>query len=324
MAICLTNPGRIMQLVLRDQNPLSETFGQELIVLDLLGPDGGEQGIHLLEGSWENLFHAPITQVRESWAYQEGSTLDDIPRVNERICALRFGTIGRTPEAWETIDDLLWRVLGPSWDCFLRAFSEISEPRELKLRWEKEPKPLTQVDPGRRHACAWEVSTLSVDPYWYGPEISYSIKRSEMTEINATTGVPQTGTGVWQGYVPMLNPADVECWPEYASGELEADTVVWLPDGLSGRLVRVPQVGDPLGPGREFWVRTYPLDETIVDRLDAQPFADMNGVFFESPIPKGTGSPVDVPIRIQGGTADTEIAVYYKQRYSRFFGGEAI
>lgn len=312
-----------MQLILRDTNPLSETFGADLIVLDLLGPDGGEQGIHLLEGSWENLFHAPITQVRESWAYQEGSTLDDIPRVNERLCTLRIGTIGRTTQLWEQIDDLLWRVLGPSWDCFLRAYSEISEPRELRLRWEKDPKPLTQRDPGRTKKLAWEVYTLSADPYWYGPEISHSIKRSEMVEINATTGAPQTGTGVWQGTVPMLNPADVQCWPEFVSGELETDTVVWLPDGLSGRLVMVPQVGT-LGPGREFRVRTMPLEETVSARDDSQIFADMNGVFFESAIPKGTGSPVQVPIRIQGGTPDTEIKAYYSQRYTRFFGGEAV
>lgn len=317
MPICLTNPGRIMQLILRN------SAGEDEITLDLLGPDGGEQGIHLLEGSWESLFHAPITQVRESWAYQEGSTLDEIPRVNERLCTLRIGTIGRTTLLWEQIDDLLWRVLGPSWDCYLRAFSEISEPRELRLRWEKDPKPLTQRDPGRTKALAWEVPTLSCDPYWYAPEISYSIKRSEMTQINPVTGMPQTGTGVWQGTVPMLNPADVDCWPEFASGELETDTVVWLPDGLSGRTVKVPQIGT-VGPGREFLVRTYPTVETVMARDDSQIFADMNGVFFESAIPKGTGSPVQVPIRIQGGTPDTEILAVYPQRYTRFMGGEAV
>ncbi|MRH85991.1 hypothetical protein GFY24_00675 [Nocardia sp. SYP-A9097] len=322
MAICLTNPGRIMQLILRDNTAGSPTFGHDLIVLDLLGPRGGEQGIHLLEGSWDDLWHAPITQVRESWAYQEGSTLDDIPRVNERLCTLKLGTIGRTTRAWEEIDDLLWRVLGPGWDCYLRAFSEISEPRELRMRWEKAPKPLTQRDPGRTKALAWEVPTLSVDPYWYAPELSFAIKRSQMVEINPTTGAPQSGTGVWQGTIPMLNRADVECWPQYASNGLEADTVVWLPDGLSGNTVAVPAIG-ALGPGKEFLIRTYPLDETLLVRDDSQEWANMNGVAFESAIPAGTGSPVQVPIRIQGGTANTTITAYYSQRYTRFMGGEA-
>lgn len=322
MAICLTNPGRIMQLILRDNLAGSPTFGHELIVLDLLGPHGGEQGIHLLEGSWDDLWHAPITQVRESWAYQEGSTLDDIPRVDERLCTLRLGTIGRSTRAWEEIDNLLWRVLGPRWDCYLRAYSEISEPRELRLRWEKKPKPLTQRDPGRTKALAWEVYTLSVDPYWYAPELSYSIKRSQMIEVNPTTGVPQPGSGVWQGTVPMLNPADVNCWPQFASNTLTANTKVWLPDGISGRTVAVPFTGT-LIPGQEFWVRTYPLDETLLVRDDSQAWANMNGVAFESPVPAGTGSPVQVPIRIQGGTADTEIKVWYPQRYTRFMGGEA-
>ncbi|MFE2994994.1 hypothetical protein ACFXG4_08285 [Nocardia sp. NPDC059246] len=323
MAICLTNPGRIMQLILRDMKPGSPTYGRDMITLDILGPTGGEQGIHLLDGSWEDLWHAPITQVRESYAYQEGSTLDDVPRVDERLCTLRIGTIGRTTLLWEQIDDLLWRVLGPSWDCYLRVFSEISPPRELRLRWEKKPKPLTQRDPGRTKALAWEVYTLSVDPYWYAPELSYSIKRSQMTEINPTSGAPQTGTGVWQGTLPMLNPADVECWPQFATNTLTANTVVWLPDGLSGNTVQVPAVG-ALGPGKEWLIRTFPLDETLLALDDSQPWADLNGQAFESAVPKGTGSPVQVPIRIQGGSPDTEIHVYYIQRYSRFMGGEAV
>ncbi|WP_282775867.1 hypothetical protein [Nocardia sp. CC201C] len=323
MTICLTNPGRIMQLILRDTTPGSPTFGEDLIVLDLLGPHGGEQGIHLLEGSFEDLWHAGITQVRESWAYQEGSTLDEIPRVEERLCTLRIGTIGRTTRLWEEIDDLLWRVLGPRWDCYLRAYSEISAPRELRLRWEKKPKPLTQRDPGRTKALAWEVYTLSTDPYWYGPEITHSITREQMTEIDPLTGDPAAGTGVYEGTIPMLNPADVDCWPQFASNELEADTVVWLPDGLSGNTIQIPAVGS-LGPGREFLVRTYPLDETLLVRDNSQAWADMNAQAFESPIPAGTGSPVQVPIRIQGGTSATEIKAWYPQRFTRFMGGEAV
>lgn len=309
-----------MQLVLRDLVPGSPTFGQDQIVLDLLGPDGGEQGIHVLEGSWDDLFHAPITQIREEHAYQEGSTLGDFPRVNERLCTLRLGTIGRTTQMWEQIDDLLWRVLGPSWDCFLRVYSTISPPRELRLRWEKEPKPLTTRDPGTTKALAWEVRTLSCDPYWYEEELHFSIKRSAMVEVNPTTGVPTPGTGVWQGMVPMFNPADVACWPEFSSNEFTTTTTVTLPDGLSGHRVKLP----PLGPGKEFWVRTYPLDETLLVRDDSQEWANMNAQAFESAVPKHTGSPVNVPIRIEGGTPDTEIAVFYPQRYTRFMGGAAV
>ncbi|MGV9742875.1 hypothetical protein [Nocardia farcinica] len=312
-----------MQLILRNQTPGSPTFGQDQIVLDILGPHGGEQGIHLLEGSWDDLFHAPITQVRESWAYQEGSTLADFPRVEERLCTIRLGTIGRTTELWEQIDDLLWRVLGPRWDCFLRVYSTISEPRELRMRWEKAPRPITTIDPGRTRALAWEVRTLSVDPYWYAPEISYSIKRSDMVEINPATGAPQPGSGVWQGSIPMLSPADVDCWPQFSSSTIAAPAVVWLPDGLSGRLVQVPKVGT-LNPGQEFLCRTYPLDETLLVRDDSQKWADLNGQAFEHAIPAGTGSPVQVPIRIQGGTPDLEIAAFYPQRYTRFMGGEAV
>ena len=319
MTICLSNPGRIMQLVLRELTPGSPKFGQDLIVLDLLGPDGGEQGIHLLEGSWDDLFHAPITQVRESFAYQEGSTLGDWPRTEERLCTIRLGTIGRTTQMWEQIDDLLWRVLGPKWDCFLRAYSTISPPRELRMRWEKAPKPLTTRDPGVTKALAWEVPTLSCDPYWYQEELKYSIKRSDMIEVDADTGEPSPGSGVWQGALLVSNPADVECWPEFASNEFTTTTKVSLPDGLSGRLVHLP----PLGPGKEFLVRTDPLAETLLVRDDSQEWANMNAQGFESAIPVHTGVPQQVPVRIVGGTPDTEISVYLPQRYTRFMGGEA-
>lgn len=321
MPICLSNPGRIAQLILRDADTTSPTYGADLITLDILGPHGGEQGIHLLEGSWDDLFHAPIVQVRdEQGAYEEGTTLGEFPRVNERPVKIQLGTIGRTLREWETIDDLLWQVLGPRWDAYLRVYSQISEPRELKLRWDTPPKPITTIDPGVTQALAWDVPLLACDPYWYGEEIVTSIKRSQMTEVNATTGAPQPGSGVWQGTVLAQNPADVECWPTFNSNELTTSTTVSLPDGLSGRLVELP----PLDAGKEFLVYTYPLIQTLWVRDGSQEWANMAASDFESSIPVHTTTPVPIPIRIVGGTADTEIMMVLPQRFTRFMGGDGL
>ena len=104
--------------------------------------------------------------------------------------------------------------------------------------------------------------------------LTYSVTKGAMTEeVNPATGALQPGSGVWQGYVPMLNPADTRCYPEFASSELTATTTVWLPDGLTGRMVNLPS----LTTGQEFLARTDPLVETLLVRDDIASLGRMAG-----------------------------------------------
>ena len=304
--------GRPMQLLLKDKT------GNVIDTLDVMGPDHGTQGVTLIEG-YEGFYHVDRTDNRETTAYGEGSQPSTNPRVNERPVKFKLGTQASTPAGWERVENRLWRFIRFGADVWVRLHSELSVPRELKIRLNAKPKDLLMRGPGLIRTQVWEIDAYSWDPWWYSEMLTASIKRSQMIEVSATTGNPQPGSGVWQGYLPLQNPADQRCWPEYTSNELTTATTVSLPDQLGQRLVRLPV----LNAGQEFYVRTDPNEETLVVRDDSQQWANMRaGEFSTEQLPGNLVVPVNAPVRIVGGTPDTEIKVYLIQKWERMFGGE--
>ena len=300
-----TDLGRPMQLIRRDR------FGATIDELDIFGPDWGEQGVTLLEG-YSGMYHAQKTVNRENWAYQEGSYPSPFPRVEERMVEFILGTQADTPADWERVENRLWRFLKSDVDCYLRVHSVLSNPRELRIRLDRPPGDLLggKKGPGLNRFGVWKITAFAWDPWWYSATLKSSIKRSQMVAVN----------GGYEGNVKVRNPADQQCWLQFSSNELTTTTTVSLPDHLSGRMVPLP----PLGVGKSFLVQTYPLAETLLVMDDSQEWANMNGVAFgDNGLPAGMVNEVDIPIRIVGGTADTEIAVYMVQKWERMFGGEA-
>lgn len=304
--------GRPMQLLLKDK------AGSILDTLDVFGPNHGDQGVTLL-GGYEGFYHVDRTDNRDTTAYGEGSQPSTLPRVDERPVKFTLGTQAATPAGWEAVENRLWKFIVFGADCWIRLHSALSAPRELKIRLNKKPKDLLAKGPGLITTGVWEIDAYSWDPWWYSKMLTASIKRSQMIEVSATTGNPQPGSGVWQGYLPLQNPADQRCWPEYSSNQLTNATTVSLPDQLGQRLVRLPV----LNAGQEFYVRTDPNFETLMVRDNSQQWANMRaGEFSDVQLEPGMVVPVNAPVRIVGGTPDTEIKVYLIQRWERMFGGE--
>lgn len=309
----VTPGGRTMQLIKRDLDISSPTYGSDLIVLDILGPNMKTQGVCLLS-SFSGLYHAPRSPLRESWAYQEGSTPSDFPRVDERTIDMRLGTQGFTTLDWERIDSQLWEVLRFDEDCILRVESFVSPPRELKIRLDRKPKDTMTYDTATQNLMVWEVTLVASDPWWYASTLT-----SEWTNT--------LGTG--NGYVTLQNPADTDCWVQWASNELQStqtwtlpDAVALWPEGsedvhgndISGQ--NVTHTLPSLGVGQEFLVDTYPLSETLSVRDGSQAWARMNAEAFLFPIPPRT-PPTQVPVKVVGGTTNSMVTAYMVQRYDR-------
>lgn len=306
MAVTLHHPGRIMQLILRDDD------GNDLIVLDVCGPGMGAQGICWLSG-YSGLMHAPRTPVRESWAYQEGSTPSDFPRVDERIIDFRLATKGDTPLMWEQIDSLLWRVLGFKHDAILRVFSDMSGYRDLKIRLDRKPNDQMTFDPGFTNHMVWAITAVACDPWWYAPEITSTFTK---------------GSGDGNGTLTLQNPADQECWVQYANGEIQVAETWTLPDGIAKYPTGHAKAGQnvthtlpQLGVGKSFLVDTHPLEEMLQVMDDSQEWAKMRSEAFLYAIPPHTPS-TQVPIKLVGGNAASTVTAFMKQRYDRPFGGE--
>lgn len=308
MAQSLFHPGRVMQLILRDD------FGNDLITLDICGPDMGGQGICLLSG-FTGFMHAPRTPIRESWAYQEGSTPSDFPRVDERIIDFRLGTKGDTAEMWERIDSLLWKVLGFKHDCYLRYYTADRKSwRELKIRLDRKPADTINYEPSVTKHMVWAITAVACDPWWYSTEL-----------VSSWTNT--AGTGV--GELILRNDADQECWVTYSSGTLTTSQTWTLPDGIMRYPVGHPLAGQnvthtlpALGPGQEFLVDTHPLKETLSVMDATLQWAKMRSEDFIYPLAAHT-PPTVVPVKVVGGTTASTVAAFMTQRWDRPFGGEA-
>jgi hypothetical protein len=295
--------GLPMQLILRDE------AGNDVDVINVHGPQYGEEGVTLHEG-YEGFMHGDFTLPRESGAYQKGST-PGIVRENERILSFTLGTQAATPALLERVETRLWKVLSPFFECYVRIYSHNSDPREIRIRLERKPKDFLRQGPGLRRFGSWECVVVACDPDWQSEELKYSIKRSQMTNV---------GGGVWQGTLPLVNPADQGCYPEFACNTLTTSTTVTLPDRDTGRTVTLPA----LTAGREFLVRTDPLVATLLVRDNSQQWAKLDARSFDAdPMPGSRVDPYPGVVRILGGTPDTEITVYLPQRWQRCVGGES-
>jgi hypothetical protein len=320
MATHLQNPARKFQLISRDD------AGNDVVVLDLLDEEGGCscQGITLM-GGLEELYLIKRTQVVKSAAFQEGGTLSKFPRVEVRNPKLKIATHSNSLAGWERLESLLWSVLSDRWDCYLRVYDAQNNWRELRLRRSGEPKASAPQPMGMRHWEIWDVTGISADPFWYSEELTFQITRAEMT---AGPG------GVYTGQVPMWNPSDNDCYPQWASNQLSAPTLWTLPDGFGVYTAKnttdPSKIGQPvvhmipdkdgLDVGQEFLVDTYPDEPTVRVRDGSNAWARMRAESFEFPIPPGTDTPQYRPITVKGGSSTSMVKLYLPQRWDGPFG----
>lgn len=297
MALLSQQPSRSYQLIKRDFDITSPTYGEDLMVLDILGPGSMEQGVGMLE-NFAGLYHAPRTPIRQSWAYQEGSTPSDFPRVEERLIDIRLVTRGVTTEEWEQVDAMLWEILTFTQEAILRVTSNVSAPREIRVRLDRKPKDNMKFDPGVMRHMVWEVTLVACDPYWYSSTLTSSWTNN-------------SGTG--NGTLVLQNDADVECWVQFASNEIMSSQTWTLPDGIyPANKVTLPT----LSVGQSFLVDTYPLAETLMVLDDSQMWAAMNSKAFLYSIPPKT-PPTVVPVKVVGGGYTATITAYMTQRWDR-------
>lgn len=306
-----------MQLIMRDR------YGATVDTLDIAHPLSPEEGVTLLEG-YAGFYHAKRTQVdNDEGAYIEGADPTPFPRVEKRMLKFTLGTQAYTPGGWEDVETNLWRFLKHERDSVIRVHSVRSKWREAwRVRLVNVSDLLPRVPGATRH-MAWEIEACAYDPWWHSQLIKRTVRKADATtEVDPETGDPLPGSGVWELLVPMLNPADTRCFPEFSCNEITANTRVWLPDGLTDRMVLAPAHDTWFEPGQEFLIRTDPLQPTVTVRDGSLKWAEMASREFVSWVRPGKVTPVMQRIWIEGGTADTEITAYYPQNWDRMFGGE--
>lgn len=300
-----------LQIVKKDRVPGSPTFGEDLDVIDVYGPDAGI-GVCLLSG-FSGLAHAPRTHVKESWAYQEGVTLSQFPRVEERTFDMRLATKAASPDEWVELEDRLWRALTFDDDAVLRVTTATST-REINCRLDRKPDDAMTMFPGETLFMVWSITLLAADPWWYSEELTSSWTRGSAVA---------DGSGWYSGTVTIENPADQICWLEWSNREIEvaetwmlADALGVYPAGHTSAGQNILHALPELGVGKSFLVNTYPLEETLKVMDNSLEWAKMRAAEFTYSVP-AENEPVIVPVKLKGGTVNSKVTVFMPQRHDR-------
>ena len=235
------------------------------------GPGSEGSPVRLEQSSVGDLYDAPAVTTYKARVGQPGAMYMGT-RFPERHITLRLTSFASSVGDWERTDSALRKAFAYDEDAVLIVNTEMSGPRSLRVRLEREPEYQMDIDPHASQVARWEYSLVAADPYWQGEE------RHDEFYFD---GLNWDGGGV-----TVSNPGDVPVWPKWV---LTAPAKFILPD-VDFRADNDRQVVLPFQPlRRTVLVDTDPGEEMIVANDDALLWAQMSGQFFMNPIPPHTG-----------------------------------
>lgn len=230
------------------------------------GPGSADSPVRMLAGDVGDLVDAPLESTYKARVGQAGSSYL-AHRWLERNVVLRVHIHG---DDWWEAESRFTRGLRPDADAFIEVTTARWGTRRLRVRLAETITGDYELDPHVREGVSKQIVLRAADPWWHGLE-----HRDEFVF---------TGTNWAGGSVTVDNPGDVPAWPRWV---LTSPAKFGLPDIPIGaehdqdRMVYLPFQPN----GRDVLVDTDPLEEMIVASDGTLMWAQMNGQFFQNPIP---------------------------------------
>jgi len=212
-------------------------------VWDIGGYNEGAQGV-IITGPISGMVHVPFTSVWSEPAY--GPPRFERIVDERREISMRVMTMSDTEYGWFDTESLWWDGLTgdkPGWFCpFTRWGGEYYLPMQLL---DKVETPL-EVDPtvNGGNMQEWDI-LLAADgePRWRQPDRRpepWLVRQSDPTMyVKRDSGRLAPKIPVKAGKIIVANASTIPTWPVYV---VSAPGRCWLPDGLSGRMIRVPRL----------------------------------------------------------------------------------
>lgn len=238
-------------------------IGHDDGVWHISGFNEGAEGA-FISGPIRGLVHRPFKSIWHSPAYgapRFERTVDERREISTRIAICSDSEYG-----WQDAESKFWNGMNGDkpgfWCAFTRRTGELWMPMQLAEAVQTE---LTE-DPGYvNHVQEWDI-LLAADgePRWRMPEL----QPPDWVNMMATTTTvkrddellaPDITVGV--GRFKVANRGTAPAWPVYT---VSAPGRCWLPDGTSGRMVRVPK----LERGEHITIDTNPEHRIAISALD--------------------------------------------------------
>lgn len=223
----------------------------------------GAEGV-FISGPIKGLVHRPFKSIWHEPAYgapRFERTVDERREISCRIAICSDSEFG-----WQDTETKWWNGCNGDtpgwWTCFTRRTGELYLPMQLAEAVQTE---LTE-DPGyTNHVQEWDI-LLAADgePRWRMPDLQPA---DWVNDLSVTTTVkrddsllaPDVTVGV--GKLRVANRGTASAWPVFT---VTAPGRCWLPDGASGRMIRVPK----LKRGEHIIVDTNPENRIAISAID--------------------------------------------------------
>lgn len=225
---------------------------------------GGAEGA-LITGPVKGMVHVPFKSIWHEPAYKPPRferTVDERREISTRITLMSDNEVG-----WFDTESKFWNGMDGNtpghWCVFTRRYGDLYLPMQLLNAVENE----LEDDPTANgyNAQEWDI-LLAADgePRWRTPDIRPKPWRNDMSVTKSVKQddnplSPNVTVGV--GQLKVANKGTTPAWPVY---HVTAPGRCWLPDGVSGRMLRVPK----LNPGEHVLIDTDPSHRIAISALD--------------------------------------------------------
>jgi hypothetical protein len=233
------------------------------------GYQAGAEGA-IITGPVKGMVHVDFAGIWNEPAYGP-------PRYERRVdkrreISTRVALMSDTTFGWFDTESRWWNGMDgdlPGWFCiYTRRFGELYCPMQLL---EASQTPLDDDPTTDDYNCQeWDI-LLAADgePRWRQPDVrpaewvnDMSITTTVVRDENRNA--PMITVGV--GKLKAANRGTKDAWPVYT---VTAPGRCWLPNGMSGQMVRVP----PLNPGEHVTIDTNPANRIAISDKDPVPNA---------------------------------------------------
>ena len=251
----------------------------------LYGDQVAAENVALLDHA-KGLYFPPARGISSQTAWQVGSTPRKVVH-DERILELLIGTRGRTTDEHDEVESDWWA----DWSLEEDGRLEVDDgARWIDVRLKEYPDDTWSIAPDVNNFMDHDMRIVSHNPAWQG----------------GTRPIEKSGSGAIP--IPITNPTDRPQWLNFVGTAGQW----YLPDGLSSRMVPMPNLSQGWKLYTDPQVRTLEVDNGAALWPEI-----MKGVTFTKPIPPRTLQPVLIYPTISGsGTIRVEMV----DQYSRPWG----
>lgn len=235
---------------------------------DIGGFNEGAQGA-VISGPVKGMVHRPWTGIWHQPAYgppRFERTIDERREITFPITLMNDTEFG-----WANTETLWWNGLDGEAPGFFHVFTRYKGNFYIPMQLVEAVEDELEEDPtnnGNNSQQWWIKLAADGEPRWRTPDLrplEWVVKNTDpVIQVKRDESLLAPLVNVRVHKFKVANKGTAPAWPVFVVG---APGYVWLPDGVSGRMLRIPR----LYPGENVLIDTNPEHRIAISSMDPSP-----------------------------------------------------